>query len=185
MQSIWNSKGEKLRTRKIEVTTYEYDGQRVIVEGSFEDRRFRKAHTITREISPKGLIHHMAIRLLVNGSNRMIEDVDVDLICFPMEECRKTIDSLAPIKGLTITRGFTQKVKQMVGGCKGCTHLVELLQAMAPAAVQGVNTHQQRRPSDIDADRTRRVLSHLTNTCYAWREDAPLVAMLQKSIGMK
>jgi hypothetical protein len=32
MQSIWKSKGKKLHTRNIEVTTYDYDGQRIIVE---------------------------------------------------------------------------------------------------------------------------------------------------------
>jgi hypothetical protein len=185
MQSIWESKGKKLRTRKIEVSTYEYDEQRVIVEGSFKDGRFRKSYIITGEISPSGLIHHMTIRLLVNCSNRMIEDVGVNLTSFPMEECRETIGSLAPIKGLTITKGFTLKVKQMVGGNKGCTHLVELLQAMAPAVVQGVNTHQSQIPSSFNTDRTQRMLKNLINSCYAWKEDGPLVKRLQKNIDTK
>jgi hypothetical protein len=33
MQSIWESKREKLHTRNIEITTYFYDEQRMIVEG--------------------------------------------------------------------------------------------------------------------------------------------------------
>jgi hypothetical protein len=78
---------------------------------------------ITGEKFPSGVIHHMAIRLLINCSNLLIEDVDVDLISVPREVCRETIDCLALIKGLTITKGFTLKVKKLAGGNKGCTIL--------------------------------------------------------------
>ncbi len=33
MKSLGKSKGKKLQTRNIEVATYEYDAQRIIVEG--------------------------------------------------------------------------------------------------------------------------------------------------------
>ena len=78
MQSIWNSKGGKLHTRNIEVSTYECDGQRIIVEGCLKDDRFQDSYTITGEIFPRGVIHHMRIRMLVNCSN-FLEDIDVDL----------------------------------------------------------------------------------------------------------
>jgi hypothetical protein len=118
MQSIWKSKGKKLHTRNIEVTTYDYDGQRIIVEGFLRDDRFQESHVITGETFPNGVIHHMAIRLLVNCSNLLIEDVDVDMRSVPREVCRETIDCLAPIKGLTITKGFTSKVKKLAGAIK-------------------------------------------------------------------
>jgi len=171
MQSPWKSKGKKLHTRKIEVTTYDYDGQRIVVEGLLKDDRFQESHGITGETFPRGVIHHMAIRLLVNCSNLLIEDIDVDLISVPGEACRETIDCLAPIKGLTITKGFTLKVKKMAGGSKGCTHLVELLQAMAPAAIQGYAAYQSKEPVGFDPDRAKMLLKYLVNTCHAWRED--------------
>ena len=152
MQSIWKSKGEKLHTRNIEVTTYDYDGQRIIVEGFLKDDRFQESHVLTGETFPRGVMHHMAIRLLVNCSNLLIEDIDVDLITVPHKMCRETINCLAPIKGLTITKGFTLKVKKMAGGNKGCTHLVELLLAMAPAVFQGFGAHQSQKPLAVDSD---------------------------------
>lgn len=185
MQSIWNSKGGKIHTRNIEVSTYECDGQRIIVEGCLKDDRFQDSHTLTGEIFPRGVIHHMCIRLLVNCSNFVIEDIDVDLVSVPREVCRETIDCLAPIKGLTITRGFTSKVKKIAGGSKGCTHLMELLTAMAPAAVQGFAAHQSQKPSGVDADQAKMFLKYLINTCHAWREDGPFVAMNKKLAGMK
>ncbi len=117
MQSIWNSKGEKLHTRNIEVSTYECDDERVIVEGCLKDDRFQDSYTITGEIFPRGVIHHMRIRMLVNCSN-FLEDIDVDLAAVPREYCRETKGCLAAVKGLTITRGFTSKVRKLAGGSK-------------------------------------------------------------------
>jgi hypothetical protein len=184
MQSIWESKGKKLHTRKIEVTTYEYDGQRIIVEGFLKDDRFQESHGITGETFPSGVIHHMAIRLLVNCSNLLIEDIDVDLLSVPREVCRETIDCLASIKGLTITKGFTAKVKKLAGGNKGCTHLVELILAMAPAVFQGFAAHQSQKPMAFDSDQAKKIIQYLTNTCHAWREDGPFVEVLKKKFNM-
>jgi len=185
MQSIWKSKGKKLHTRNIEVTTYDYDGQRIIVEGFLKDDRFQETHAITGETFPSGVMHHMTIRLLVNCSNLLIEDVDVDLISVPREVCRETIDCLAPIKGLTITKGFTSKVKKMAGGNKGCTHLVELILAMAPAVFQGFGAHQSQKPANFDSDHAKMIFQFLVNTCRAWREDGPFVEMFKKKLNMK
>ena len=185
MQSVWKSKGKRLRTRRIEITTYDYDGQRIIVEGFLKDNVFQKTHSITGETRPKGIRHHMCIRLLVNCSSRLIEDADVDLISVPRDVCRETIDCLAPIKGLTITKGFTSKVKKLAGGNKGCTHLVELILAMAPAVFQGFGAHQSRKPSKIDSDHAQMILQFLVNTCRTWREDGPFVEMLKKKLNMK
>ena len=185
MQSIWKSKGEKLHSRKIEVTTYDYDEQRMIVEGSLKDDRFQESHAITGEKFPSGVIHHMAIRLLVNCSTLLIEDIDVDLMSIPREACRETIGCLAPIKGLTITKGFTAKVKKLAGGKRGCTHLVELILAMAPAAIQGYATYQSRKQAVFDPDRAKMILQFLVNTCHVWREDGPFVEMFKKKLNMK
>jgi hypothetical protein len=185
MHSVWKSKGKELHTRKIEVTTYAYDGQRIIVEGRLKDDRFQESYTATGETFPKGTIHNMAIRLLLNCSDLLIEDVDVDMLSVPREVCRETIDCLAPIKGLAITRGFTSKLKKIAGGNKGCTHLVELLQAMAPAIVQGFAAHQTQKSADFNDDQARMMFQFLVNTCRAWREDGPFVEMFKKKFKMQ
>ncbi|MEE9912327.1 MAG: DUF2889 domain-containing protein [Deltaproteobacteria bacterium] len=185
MQSFWQSKGKKLHTRTIEISTYAFDENKIIVEGSLKDDRFQDTHAITGETFPRGVIHHMAVRLLINCSNFVIEDIDVALISVPREICRETAECLAPIKGLTITRGFTSKVKKLAGGSRGCTHVLELLLAMAPAAVQGFAAHQSQKPSESNSDHAKFILKYLLNTCHAWREDGPFVEMHKKVIGMK
>ena len=185
MQSIWKSKGKKLYTRNIEVTTYDYDGQRIIVEGILKDDRFQDSYLMTGEKFPRGAIHHIAIRLLVNCSNIMIEDVDVEMISVPREVCRETVDCLAQIKGLIITKGFTLKIKNIAGGNKGCTHLVELLQAMAPAVFQGFAAHQAQKKTSFNSDQAKLILRFLVNTCHAWREGGPFVEMFKNNLHMQ
>lgn len=182
MQSIWQNKGKKLHTRKIEVSTYDCDGQSMIVDGFLTDDRFQNSYTVTGETFPEGVIHHMAIRLLVNGSSLVIEDAEVELVSVPRDVCRETDDCLAAIKGLAITKGFTLKVKEIAGGKKGCAHLVELLQAMAPAVFQGFAASRSRKPSDFNPGQAKMALKVLLNTCHVWREDGPFVEMLKKKI---
>ena len=137
---------------------------------------------ITGEEFPRGAIHYMSVKLLVNFFTLMIEDVAADLLSVPREICRETTDCLAPIKGLTITRGFTAKLKKIAGGGKGCTHLVELVQAMAPAAFQGVAAYRSQSLTGFDPTRAETALKLLANTCHAWREDGPLVKNLNRML---
>lgn len=181
MQSLGKSKGRKLHTRSIEVSTYEYDGQRIIVEGFLRDERFQETHLMTGENLPAGVIHHMTVSLLVNCSNLLIEDIDVALPAIPRKECGETLKSLSPLKGLSITKGFTAKVKKIAGGVNGCTHLVELMLALAPAVFQGYAAHQSRKES-FEPDQARRIVHSLVNTCHAWREDTPAIAKLMKKL---
>jgi len=68
----------------------------------------------------------------------------VDLIAVPMEVCRETINSLPQLKVDQLPKG-SPKSKKLVEGKNGCTHLMELLQAMAPAVFQGVSAHQTQK----------------------------------------
>jgi len=140
---------------------------------------------MTGEKFSRGVIHHMIIRLLINCSDLAIEDVQVEMTTVPSERCREIAGCLAPIKGLTVSKGFTQKVKKIAGGVRGCTHLVELLLTMAPAVIQGYATHQSRKPSSLDTQRAVAMLHFLTNTCFAWREDGPFVRKFKEKLPAK
>lgn len=180
MKPVWKSKGEKVHSRVIEISTYEYGGERIIVEGTLKDDRFQETHIATGERIPKGVVHHMAVRLLVNCADLLIEDIDLEMIHVPREVCRETQACLAPIKGLHVTKGFTAKVKSLAGGKKGCTHVIELLLAMAPAVIQGYAAHRSAKPGGIDPELAKMHIRMLLNTCHVWREDGPIVGDLKK-----
>ncbi len=179
--SIRGSRGARLHSRVIDIATYECAGEeeRIVVEGTLRDERCQETYVPNGEKFPRGVIHHMAVRLLVNCSTFVIEEIEVDLLHVPREICRETRDCLAPLKGMRIAKGFTAKVKSMVGGVHGCTHLVELLLAMAPAVIQGYAAYRTRKPPAPDADHSKMYL-RLVNTCHVWREDGPIVEQFRR-----
>jgi hypothetical protein len=78
---------------------------------------------------------------------------------------------------MRIAPGFTSKVRNIIGGPKGCAHLSGLLMAMASAALQGLWTYRAKdRQRYTDIDKT--ASEYLVDTCWVWRQDGPLIAQL-------
>jgi len=177
--------GEKVHTRNIEITTYPFDEERVIVEGCLKDERYQETYVPTGEKFPPGVIHHLRVKLWINVTNMQIQEVKVELLHVPREFCREASSCLDQIKGLYVTRGFTRRVKELAGGVKGCAHLVELLLAMAPAIFQGVAAMRARKPSIYNAKTLQLVYDRLVNTCHVWRQDGPLVKALKERFSIK
>jgi hypothetical protein len=121
----------------------------------------------------------MIIRMEARGAKRVIEDIEVEMPTVPRQECRESLDSLLPFEGLPIGSGFSNRVKDLVGGPKGCAHLVALITAMAPAAVQEVRattTCKPRHPAAFMPGAVERI----KDTCRIWRSDNPLVKAIEK-----
>ena len=169
---------EKAHQRTITVTTYKAGPGKAVVEGRLVDRRIKENFLLTGEKSPAGDFHDMIVRLLIDTPGLTIEDVEVELVKVPREECSELYDSLSVIKGVRISKGFTQKMKSLLGGAKSCSHLRELVEAIGPAVIQGVYsimTGTASALSDLmDDPQMRKGLAHsLVNSCYVWREDGP------------
>jgi hypothetical protein len=169
---------EKSHQRTITITSYLVNQDNVLVEGVLLDRRFKENYLITGEKRPVGEFHHMVALILVNSTTMMIEDIDVELVTVPRDECQKIKDSLDVIRGEHITKGFTQRIQSLIGKDKSCAHLRTLLLSMSSAAIQGVFSVKAQQPLDlrlvIDNPHLEKVLmGTLVNTCYVWRENGP------------
>ncbi|MEJ2167863.1 MAG: DUF2889 domain-containing protein [Desulfobacterales bacterium] len=172
MAKMETNQYEKIHTRRIEVATFDCGPDGIIVEGSLKDDRLQPIHRPDGKQVAPGRVHHMIIRLRVRGPNLTIEEIEVEMPTVPYEECRETLTSLEPIKGLQIASGFTNEVKDLVGGVKGCAHLLALLVSMASAAVQGAWTAVSRRPTD-NSDYRDRAMASIVDTCRVWRRNGP------------
>jgi hypothetical protein len=168
-------RGKEIHNRKIEITTYEGTSDSVIVEGILHDERMVETYRPTGESHPPGTVHHMIIRIEIKGPKLVIEEIEVEMPTVPYEACIETLDTLNQLKGMPIVAGFTAKVKSLIGGRKGCCHLLSLLTAMAPAAVQGAWSAVIREPVD-QAVYLEMAMGRVKNTCWVWREDGPLMA---------
>ena len=171
-------RGKKYHTRTIEINTYEYDEQRLVVEGCLADHRLQEYHLATGEKRSPGLLHQMIIHMLVNKTTLEIEDLHVEMPTVPREECLETINSIDAVKGLRITRGFTSRVKALVGSGKGCNHLVALLTSMGSSTIQGYAAYKLQESSRLTSD----MLNLLENTCWTWRKEGPLMNFINVKI---
>ena len=168
--------GKKFNTRAIQVTAYDYDERRFVVEGCLTDHRLQEFHLATGEKRSPGIMHHVIIHLLVNKTTLEIEDLHVEMLAAPREECLETINSVEPVRGLRITGGFTSKVKALVGEGRGCNHLVALLTSMGPSAMQGYYAYKlQGPPRSISA-----IINKVVNSCWTWRADGPLINLIKE-----
>ena len=78
----------------------------------------------------------------------------------------------ALLEGLRIGPGFHREVHRLVGGVKGCTHLVELLRPLATAAFQTLVAKRRTRETDRGAPPKRPMF---IGTCHAHATDSPEV----------
>ena len=168
---------ENIHNRNIDISTYAWDADHVLVVGELKEQRYVGfINNFGEQVNP-GIYHHMKIELLIDTRTKTIKDVAVTLPRVPREDCPAMATSLDQIKGMDITRGFSSKIRKMVGGNKGCVHLNTLLLAMAPAAVQGswINISWQQKDAGQPDPETGK---HLVDSCWAWRKNGPLVAEL-------
>ncbi|MEN8245733.1 MAG: DUF2889 domain-containing protein [Thermodesulfobacteriota bacterium] len=173
MIDLDKTRQKKIHTRQIDMATYAYDERSIVVEGTLHDERLVDVFRPTGEKSPAGPIHHMRIRMKVGGPQLIIEDIDVEIETAPSKLCQEALDSLRPVIGLPIVAGFTARIKALVGGARGCAHLVALLNAMAPAAVQGAWAAMSRKP--MDPKHLPIAIERIKDTCMLWRTDGPFM----------
>jgi hypothetical protein len=183
MIEIDKNKHEKIHTRQITVTTYDTNENAIIVEGVLKDDRLKEVFRPAGETIPPGIVHHMIIRMKVARPQLTIEDIDVDMPVVPHDECPETRNSLEPVIGMRITAGFTNSVKDLVGGPRGCAHLVALLVSMASAAVQGAWTALSRSPQQPSGYMTK-AMNAIVDTCRVWRRDGPKLAEYRRKSGL-
>lgn len=173
---------EIIHNRNIDIATYAWDDEHVLLAGELKEQRYVGFINPVGERVDPGIYHHMKIELLLDTKTMIIKDVAVFFLQAPRDDCSTMTTSLDQIKGMDVTRGFTAKIKKIVGGNKGCVHLNTLLLAMAPAAVQGSWTNNSRRQKEAGQPNME-LSNHLVDSCWTWRKNGPLVSSLGKNAG--
>ena len=176
-------KKELIHGRNIQVTCFETDENFLIVEGSLQDERFFPCRILsTGETRGPGVFHHMTAVMEISLPDLTILSVTAEMPVIPTPMCGQIVDSVQKVVGLQIKHGFTDTVRLLIGYTEGCVHLMNLILAMASAAIQGAGAYYTRMreaslppgPDTATMDR-----SVLVNTCWLWREDGPLMQLLR------
>ena len=93
----------------------------------------------------------MWIRLTVD-TDLVVHDVEACTDHGPYSICGSIVASFQALKGLAIKAGWTLKTRELLGGTRGCTHLVELLGPIATTAFQTVYPARIKREKERAPD---------------------------------
>jgi hypothetical protein len=179
-------KEEPVHKRKLEMRTHALDGDRLIVEGRLKDERFVSGYHWDGKPRKEGIVHRMAVRLLIGGWPPSIMDAEAEMHDIPHELCPTTLDAVKRIIGLSVTPGFSEEIRKRIGGIEGCTHLMQLITAMGPAVLHGYWTQRSRKKHPLPGSLEELPgLNSVINSCRLWREDGPFLKMIKETIGKR
>ena len=142
-------------------------------------------------------MHHMVVELRIAVPSLTITGVDVTMEVHPHAACPRIEENYDALIGLSIARGFINKVRELFGGPRGCTHTTALLQAMAPVAIQsmwsfrvaqareGADGAQARNTAFGSPEARQGALMMNLNTCHIWAEDGDQVRSIRNNEPME
>jgi len=173
-----------LHNRDYQVRAWRTDEATILIRGAVMD--IKPGEMIAERIRSAGgvddgrpiTIHHMIVDLYVGVPQLVIKDVTVAFERNPQPACPHIASSYQGLIGLSISRGFTHKVRELFGGPRGCTHTTALLQAMAPVALQCMFSFRAAGPgggaASSDTSGAPPEASFMRDTCHVWSGEGEL-----------
>jgi hypothetical protein len=148
------AKREPLHLRSIEIRGYKREDGLFDVEGHLVDTKdfdFKLAAGVRPRGEP---IHEMWLRITVDR-NLVIVEAEAATDAMPyVGDCSQIVGDYRKLVGLAIRPGYTQKLKELFGGVRGCTHITELAGSLATAAFQTLAGQRlqdpEKKPFQLD-----------------------------------
>lgn len=167
--------GELIHVRNYRVDAYRAGANVLRLVGHIKDEN---PHGLVDEDPDPMPLHDMTVVLDVSVPDLAILDCRVEMSTHPHEVCPKILDRYDQVIGLSIARGFTHRVRDALGGPRGCTHVTMLVLAMAPVAWQAVfafQDHPWPEPGSEAARAWMRAAYELNRgTCWVFADDGPM-----------
>ena len=115
-------------------------------------------------------MHDLELSATVSLTDFVVRSVEVRFHTYPHTECPQIAAAYQQLVGVQVGRGWTQAMRDRLGGPAGCTHLRELARSMAPVLVQAAFSARVRENPGREGDeqRLRMVLPFLQGTCHIW-----------------
>jgi hypothetical protein len=145
---------EPLHHRAIEIRGYKRADGLYDVEGHLVDTK-PKDFKLAAGIRPAGEpVHDMWLRITVDKALHIVDAAAATDAMPYVNECDKIVPAYKALIGLAIRPGYHQRIKELLGGVRGCTHITELAGSLATAAFQtmaGQRTQDpEKKPFQLD-----------------------------------
>lgn len=143
-----------LHRRTIEIRGWKREDGLYDIEGHLLDRKDVDFKLASGVRGPGEPVHSMWLRITVDARLNIV-DAAAATDAMPYEgECDRITPDYRKLIGLALRPGYNQRVKELLAGVRGCTHLTELAGSLATAAYQTLagQGHQDpaRRPFQLD-----------------------------------
>lgn len=167
------AKRKHLHTRQVTLTGYERDDGLFDIEGHLVDTKTYSFPNKDRgDIKAGDPIHNMRIRLCVDET-MLVRTVETTIDDSPFNICADITPVFKILEGLQIGPGWNRRVREKLGGVRGCTHLVEMLGPIATATYQTLYPALKRRRENLPED--ERDKPSMIDGCHAMDSTGDLV----------
>jgi len=168
---------EPIHTRRLEMRGYRRDDGLWDIEGHLTDTKSYSFESEFRgEVRVGEPIHDMWLRLTVDD-HMTIRAVEAVTDESPYRVCPEIAPNFQRLVGLPIRAGFNAKVRELLGGVEGCTHLVEMIAPLATTAFQTIFPWRARAAAS-DTQRPTGKRPRLLDTCHAFDAQGELARRL-------
>ncbi|HKY94858.1 MAG TPA: DUF2889 domain-containing protein [Kiloniellales bacterium] len=160
--------------------TYEFQGYRRAdrlwdIEGRIVDVKAYGFDSQDRGRVEAGVpVHEMAIRLTVDD-RLVVKAIEAVTEHGPYNLCGAIAPNYQAMVGVRVGPGWRQAIKARLGGAAGCTHMSELLMAMATPCYQTIYPVLSRERRAAEGEPEEEMWPGLVDSCHAYASDGPLV----------
>jgi hypothetical protein len=168
-----------LHTRAVQYRGYERKDEMWDIEAHMIDTKtYDFSNNWRGQIEAGEPLHEMLLRVTID-SKFVIREIVAATDNSPFQICPDITANYQSLIGIQMGRGWRKEIRKKVGGCKGCTHLTELLFPMATVAMQTIwpRIRNNKKPADSKLDSASKKPMVL-DTCHAWASDSPVVKEL-------
>lgn len=168
-----------LHTREIVCQGFQRSDGLLDIEGRIQDLPAHTSDLPFHRVEAGEPVHDMRLVMTLD-SDMLIHTCMARTDAGATPVCGQIASAYSQLAGLRIGPGFKQAVKARVGAVHGCTHLTELVERMASAAMQVRFTQsrveQLRNP--VAAPPAAKRNSWVLDTCHAYRREGEVVRLL-------
>jgi len=117
-------------------------------------------------------IHGMWLRLTLDNEF-VVHDVHAAMDFTPFNICNHIEPAHKKLVGEQIGTGWNRRVRELLGGTHGCTHMREMLGRMATVAIQTMFGEKRRSGGEIQDPPGHKPF--VIDGCFSWAADGPIV----------
>jgi hypothetical protein len=167
-----------LHERRVVTRGYLRDDGLWDIEGELVDEKTYTYDDRDRGPLPAGSpMHHMRARLTVDR-DLVVHAAEGAMPAHPFRTCTGAVEPVQALVGVSLSKGFRKAVDEAMGRTRGCTHLRDLILALATTAYQTISSYREQFMPELGAPKAAGgERPFFLDQCRSWAENGPVVAV--------